>query len=127
MEAFDSPALVSQSELVVERAVVQGPGEVPRRFAVLTRKGTLADEPAEGPGGVAMCAVHAQPNSLSLAPLLLGIEDGDRSPLLVGDACGQVLRRVQRGYLSGMRTRARATPTTGLGQWSGCSLGDLRR
>src|SRR6478609_5585444 len=89
MEAFDSPALVSQSELIVERAVVQGPGEVPRRFAVLTRKGTLADEPAEGPGGVAMCAVHAQPNSLSLAPLLLGIEDGDRSPLLVGDASGQ--------------------------------------
>src|SRR6476661_262786 len=29
MEAFDGPALVSQSELVIERAVVERPGEVP--------------------------------------------------------------------------------------------------
>ena len=47
MEPLDGPALVRQSELVVERSVVQGPGEVPLRVAVLTRKGTLADEPAE--------------------------------------------------------------------------------
>src|SRR6266498_614064 len=60
MEAFDGPALVSQSELVVERAIVERPGEVPLRFAVLTRKGTLADEPAEGAGGVAVGAVNTQ-------------------------------------------------------------------
>src|SRR5215210_1186661 len=39
MEPLDGPALVGQSELLVEGAVVQGPGEVPFRFAVLTRKG----------------------------------------------------------------------------------------
>ena len=53
MEALDGPALVSQPELIIERAVVQRPGEVPLRFAVLTRKGALADEPAERASGVA--------------------------------------------------------------------------
>ena len=53
MEPFDGPALVRQSELVVEGAVVQGPGEIPLGLAVLTRKGALADEPAERAGGVA--------------------------------------------------------------------------
>ena len=53
MEAFDGPALVSQSELVIERAVVERPGEVPLRFAVLTRKGALTDEPPERAGRIA--------------------------------------------------------------------------
>src|SRR5215212_9335431 len=58
MEAFDGPALMGQPKLVVERAIVERPGEVPLRFAVLTRKGALADEPAERSGGVAVRAVH---------------------------------------------------------------------
>src|SRR6266487_3688078 len=110
MESFDGPPLMSQSELVVERTVVERPGEVPLRLAVLTRKGTLTDEPAERSGRVAMRALHAQPAGLALAALLLRIEDGDRRPPLVGDASGQLLRRVQWGYLGGIRTRARATP-----------------
>src|SRR6266508_4051737 len=44
MEAFDGPALVGESELVGEGAIIEVPGEVPLRFAVLTRKGTLTDE-----------------------------------------------------------------------------------
>ena len=111
MEALDGPALVSQAELVVERAVVEGPGEVPLRFAVLTRKGTLADEPAERAGGVAVGAVNTEAAGLALAALLLRIEDGDGRPLLVGHASRQRLRRVQRRHLARMRPRARATPT----------------
>src|SRR6266496_6549963 len=41
MKAFNGPALVGQTELVVEGAVIQGPGEVPLRLAVVTRKGAL--------------------------------------------------------------------------------------
>ncbi len=108
MEAFDRPALVRQSELVVEGAVVEGPGEVPLGLTVLTRKGTFTDEPTEGTGGVAMCPVHAEPTRLPLAALLLGIEDGDRRPLLVGDASRQCLRGVQRCDLVGCgRVRGR--------------------
>ena len=51
MKAFDGPALMGEAELLVEGTVVQGPGEVPLRLAVVTRKGTLADEPAETAGG----------------------------------------------------------------------------
>src|SRR5215216_5036417 len=60
MEALHGPALVSQAELVVKRSGIQRPGKVPLRLAVLTRKGTLADEPAEGTGGVAVGAVDPQ-------------------------------------------------------------------
>ena len=95
MKAFDGPALVGQSELVVEGAVVERPGEVPLRFAVATRQGTLADQPAERAGGIAMSAVTTQSAGLALAPLLLRIEDGDRRPLLLGDGGGQPLRGVQ--------------------------------
>src|SRR5215213_4038885 len=93
MKSFDSPPLVSQAELVIERTGIELPGEVPFRLAVLTRKGTLADEPAERAGGVTMGAVDAQSAGQPLAALLLRIEDGDRRPLLVGDATGQLLRR----------------------------------
>src|SRR5918912_2570506 len=84
MEALHSPALMGQAELVVERAVIQGPGEVPCRLAVLTGKRPLADEPAERAGGVAVGAVDAHPTGLALAALLLRIEHGDGRPLLTG-------------------------------------------
>ena len=60
VEAFDRPALMGQSQLVIEGAVVEGPGEVPLGLASLTREGTLADEPAEGAGGVAVRAVDTR-------------------------------------------------------------------
>src|SRR5947209_1747583 len=47
VEALDRPALVRQSELLGQRAVVQAPGEVPLGLAILTRHGPLADQPAE--------------------------------------------------------------------------------
>src|SRR3954468_10233506 len=47
MKPLDGPALVGQSELVVEGPVVQGPGDVPLGLAVLTGQGTFADEPPE--------------------------------------------------------------------------------
>ena len=95
MESFDGPPLMGQAELLVEGVVIKVPGEIPLRLAVLTRKGTLADEPAVRAGRVAVGAMDAQPAGLSLAALLLRIEDGDRRPLLVGDANGQLLRGVQ--------------------------------
>ena len=74
MKAFDGPALVGQSELVVEGAVVERPGEVPLRFAVLTTERTLTDEPTERAGRVAVGAMHAQSAGLALTPVLLRIE-----------------------------------------------------
>ena len=94
MEAFDGPALMSESELVIERTVVERPGEVPLRFAVLTGKRALADQPAERAGGVAMGAVNTDAAGLALAPLLLRIEDGNRRPVRVGDGHRQHLRGV---------------------------------
>lgn len=127
MEAFDGPALMSQTELVIERPGIEVPGEVPLRLTGLTWEGALTDEPAEGTGGSAMRPVYAQPAGLSLAALLLWIEDGDRCPPRVRHACGQFLRGLQRGHLSRMRTRARATPTASRGEWSGRGRGDLLR
>jgi len=77
MEPFDGPALVRQSELVVEGAVVQGPGEIPLGLAVVTRQGPLANQPAERAGGVTVGAVNTDAAGLALAPLLLRIEDGE--------------------------------------------------
>src|SRR5215212_12057053 len=108
MEPLDRPALMGQAELLVEWAVVQGPGEVPFRFAVLTGKRTLADEPPERAGRVAVAAMHAQAAGLPLAPLLR-IEDGHRGPLVLGHAGRQRFRGVQRRYLGGMRMDAGAT------------------
>ena len=64
MKSFDGPALVSQAELIVERTGIEAPGEVPFRFAVLTGKGSLTDQPAEGAGGVAVGAVDADRKSV---------------------------------------------------------------
>src|SRR6266496_1564571 len=125
VEAFDGPALVRQSELVGERAVVERPGEVPLGFAVLTRKGTLADEPAEGAGGVAVGAVNTQSAGLALAPLLLRIEDGDRCPLLLGDGGGQRLRGMQRRHLDRMRAGAHPSATRRVRDRASRRLGDL--
>ena len=47
MKPLDGPALVGQSELIVDRSVIQRPGEVPFGLTVLTRQGALADQPAE--------------------------------------------------------------------------------
>src|SRR5262245_58091825 len=77
MEALDSPTLVGQSELVIEGASVERPGEVPLGLAVLPRQGPFADEPADGAGGVAMSTVGTQAAGLPLAALLLRIEPGD--------------------------------------------------
>src|SRR4051794_27702293 len=98
MEALDRPALVRQSELAIEGAVVQRPGEVPLRLAILTGQGTLADEPAERTGGVARGAVGSQAAGQPLAALPLGIEHGDGAPLLVGDRRRQRLCGVHRGH-----------------------------
>jgi len=111
MEALHGPALVGQAELVVKRSVVERPGEVPLRLAVLTGKGTLADQPAERAGGVAVGAVDTEAAGLALAPLLLRIEDGDGRPSLIRHVGRQRLRRVQRRNLAGMRLGARATQT----------------
>src|SRR3954468_10373548 len=126
MEALDGPALVGQSEVIVERAIIQVPGEVPLRLAVLPRQGTLADEPAARAGGVAVGTLDAQPAGLSSAAPLVGIEDGDRRPLLVGDATGQLPRRVQWGDLGGMGTRARPTTPECLRHRPRRRFGDFR-
>src|SRR3954467_10535065 len=112
VEAFDRPTLVGQSELDIEGAVVQGPGEVPFGLTVLTGQGTFTDEPTERTGGVAVRPVDAEPTGLPPAALLLGIEHGDRPPLLVRHAGRQRLRGVQRGHLARMRPGARATQPT---------------
>src|SRR6266536_2723598 len=125
MEALHSPALMGQPELVVEQAVVDQPGEVQLRLAVQARKGTLTDEPAEGAGGVAVVALHAQAARLPLTPLLLRIEDGDRRPLLLGDGGGQRLRGVQRRHLDRLRAGARATATRRVRDLASRRLSDL--
>src|SRR5215210_7122906 len=108
VEPLDRPALVGQAELRVERAVVEGPGEVPLGFAILTGQRALSDQPAEWAGGVAVSAVDAQAARLPLAPLLLGIEDGDRDPLRLRHGGRQRLGGVQRRNLGGMRMETRA-------------------
>ena len=85
MEALHGPALVSQPELIVERTVVERPGDVPLGLTVLTRKGALADEPAERASGVAVRAANPQAAGLTLTPLLLRIEDGHRHPRHSGE------------------------------------------
>ena len=127
MEALDRPALMGEAELVAEGSVVERPGEVPLRFAVVTRKGTLADEPAERTRGVAVSAVHTEAAGLPLAPLLLRIEDGDGRPLLVGYTSSQGVRRVHRRYLDRMRTGARTTETGWVRDRAGRRLADLIR
>jgi hypothetical protein len=94
MEPFDRPPLMRPSELVVERAAVERQGEVPRRFAILTRKGTFADEPTTRTGRVAVGAVNLDVAGLALAALLLRIEDGDRCPLGIRHASHQRLGTV---------------------------------
>src|SRR4051794_5087737 len=113
MEPLDRPALVGQAELLVERPVVQGPGEVPLRLAGFAGQRTLADEPAERAGRVAVCPVDAEAAGLAPAPLLLRIEDRDGQPLLLGDRRSQDLRGMQRRDLVGMGPHARATSTGG--------------
>src|SRR5215212_4917906 len=125
MEALHGPALVCEAELVIEGVGIQVPGEVVLRLAVLTGQWTLANEPAERAGGVAVGTVDAQTAGLALAPLLLRVEDGDRGPLLIRDGRGQRLRGVQRCDLAGMRSRTRATTTRCLRARSSGCLGDL--
>jgi hypothetical protein len=68
--ALHGPALVRQAELVGDRAVVQRPGEVPFGLAVLSREGTLTNEPAERAGGVAMIAAGERASLQETARLL---------------------------------------------------------
>src|SRR5438477_4084741 len=73
METLDRPALVSQSELLGQRGVVQAPGEVPLGLAVLARQRPLADQPAERAGLIATGAVDAQSAGQALGIQLAGV------------------------------------------------------
>ncbi len=127
MEPFDGPAPVGQAEQVPEGPGIEGPGEVPLRFAVVPGQGALADQPAERAGRVAVGAVGAQAAGLPLGPLLLPIADGDGQPLAVRHARRQLLGGVQRRDPEGMGARARATATGRLRQGVGRRLHDLVR
>src|SRR6516225_6761909 len=47
MEALDRPALVSQAELLGQRALVHAPGDVPLGLTLLAGQRPLADQPAQ--------------------------------------------------------------------------------
>ena len=67
MEALDRPPLVGQPGLAGQRPVVQAPGEVPLRLAVVARQRALADQPAQRAGHVAVGAMDPHPARLRRA------------------------------------------------------------
>src|SRR5262245_33442948 len=83
-KALHGPALVGRPGLLIEAALGQGRGHGPLGPAGLTGQWAFADELPEGTGRVAVRPVHAEPTRVPLAALLLGVEHGDRPPLLVG-------------------------------------------
>src|SRR3712207_6720120 len=125
VEPLDRPALVGQAELLIERSVIKLPGDVPCRLALLAGQRALAEQPAERAGRVAMRPVDAQAAGLPLAALLLGIEDGDRRPLVGGHGRRPRLGGVQRSHLARVGTGPWAFPPRPLGQRAGRRPGDL--
>jgi hypothetical protein len=105
VDPLDGPALVSQAELRVERPVVEAPGEGPLRLARVTRARPLAEEPAARAGRGAVGSVDAQAAGRAPAARVLGIEAGDRGPLVLRPGC----RPRRRGGAGNGRAAASAT------------------
>src|SRR5947199_2084231 len=133
METLDRPALVSQSELLGQRAVAQAPGEVPLGLVVLARQGPLADQPAERAGLIATGAWTRSRQAKRWVPRCCGSSTVTLVQRLVATAlvnswllcngptctgCGWMRGRPGRrvggsGWRAALRTSAgRRTPTT---------------
>src|ERR1051325_83433 len=91
VEPLDHPAPVGELQLVLERAALEPPGEVPFWIPARPWQWALPDEPAQGPGVLALSPMHAHAAGQAFAAASLLVEDAHAAPASRRHAVEQVL------------------------------------
>src|ERR1051325_2366583 len=77
---LNHPAPVGERQLVLERAALEPPGEVPFWIPARPWQWAFPDEPAQGPGVLALCPMHAHAAGQAFAAASLLVEAPHRAP-----------------------------------------------